>query len=89
MKKAVENYIILHFKTGQKNLLSTPCGSPCYASPEMVAGKKYDGFKIDVWSIGAITYFMCTSKLPFDYVTKGLKDVIHDDRYIIKHVYSV
>ena len=39
-----------HF-TSDKNqeLLITPCGSPCYASPEMVAGKKYNGFKIDIW----------------------------------------
>ena len=30
------------------NLLGTPCGSPCYASPEMVSGKKYNGFLIDI-----------------------------------------
>ena len=29
-----------YFKENQVPLLSTPCGSPCYASPEMVAGKK-------------------------------------------------
>ena len=31
-----------YFKNGQQELLSTPCGSPCYASPEMVGGKKYN-----------------------------------------------
>ena len=55
-----------YFKTGQKELLSTPCGSPCYASPEMVAGKKYDGFKIDVWSCGIILYAMLCGYLPFE-----------------------
>ena len=55
-----------YFKTGQTNLLSTPCGSPCYASPEMVAGKKYDGCKIDVWACGIILYAMLCGYLPFE-----------------------
>jgi serine/threonine protein kinase len=48
------------------NLLSTPCGSPCYASPEMVAGKSYDGFMIDVWSTGIVLYAMVCGFLPFE-----------------------
>ena len=55
-----------YFKKGQKELLSTPCGSPCYASPEMVAGKKYDGMKIDVWSTGIILFAMLCGYLPFE-----------------------
>ena len=55
-----------YFHEGQKNLLSTPCGSPCYASPEMVAGKKYNGFKIDIWSTGIILYAMLCGYLPFE-----------------------
>ena len=47
-------------------------GTPGYAAPEVIDEENY-GKKIDVWSIGAITYFMCSSKLPFDYITKGLK----------------
>ena len=49
-----------------KKLLVTPCGSPCYASPEMVSGKKYNGFYIDVWSTGIILYAMICGYLPFE-----------------------
>ena len=55
-----------YFTKGQKELLSTPCGSPCYASPEMVAGKKYDGIKIDIWSTGIILFAMLCGYLPFE-----------------------
>ena len=55
-----------YFKKDQKALLVTPCGSPCYASPEMVAGKKYNGFKIDIWSTGIILYAMLCGYLPFE-----------------------
>ena len=55
-----------YFNKGQKELLVTPCGSPCYASPEMVAGKKYNGFKIDIWSTGIILYAMLCGYLPFE-----------------------
>ena len=55
-----------YFTKGQQELLSTPCGSPCYASPEMVAGKKYDGMKIDIWSTGIILFAMLCGYLPFE-----------------------
>ena len=54
------------FKEGQKGLLATPCGSPCYASPEMVGGHKYNGIKIDIWSSGIILYAMLCGYLPFE-----------------------
>ena len=55
-----------YFTNIQQKLLITPCGSPCYASPEMVAGKKYNGFKIDIWSTGIILYAMLCGYLPFE-----------------------
>ena len=55
-----------YFEKDQMNLLTTPCGSPCYASPEMVSGKKYNGFKIDIWSTGIILYAMLCGYLPFE-----------------------
>ncbi len=52
------------YKTGQ--LLSTPCGSPCYAAPEMILGRKYSGLLVDIWSTGIILYAMVCGFLPFE-----------------------
>ena len=46
--------------------LNTPCGSPYYASPEMIRGVKYNGLSIDIWSSGIILYAMVCGYLPFD-----------------------
>ena len=55
-----------YYKQGQKDLLYTPCGSPCYASPEMVIGNYYDGIMIDIWSTGVILFAMLCGYLPFE-----------------------
>jgi serine/threonine protein kinase len=47
------------------HLLSTPCGTPCYASPEIVRGVEYDGRATDVWSMGVVLYAMLTGALPW------------------------
>ena len=51
------------FTKGQ--LLKTQCGSPFYASPEMINGNKYNGFNSDIWSLGVILYLMLFEELPF------------------------
>ena len=48
------------------DFLSTQCGSPCYAAPEMIKGKKYNGLLIDLWACGIILFAMLCGYLPFD-----------------------
>lgn len=52
------------YKSGQ--LLKTACGSPCYAAPEMIAGKKYKPLCVDIWSSGVIMFALICGYLPFD-----------------------
>ena len=52
------------YKEGEK--LKTACGSPCYAAPEMIAGKKYNGLQVDIWSAGVVLFALLCGYLPFE-----------------------
>ena len=54
-----------HF--GPDQLLKTSCGSPCYASPEMISGKPYSGITVDIWASGVVLFAMLCGYLPFNY----------------------
>ena len=49
----------------KNNILFSSCGSPCYASPEMIMGKNYTGSGIDIWSSGIVLFAMLAGYLPF------------------------
>ena len=75
------------YEEGQ--LLQTACGSPCYAAPEMIAGKKYKGIETDVWSSGIILFAMICGYLPFeDKITAKLYAKIMKGEFIIPNFVS-
>ncbi|XP_037885441.1 uncharacterized protein LOC119635015 isoform X1 [Glossina fuscipes] len=47
-------------------LLATFCGSPLYASPEIVEGTPYQGPEVDCWSLGVLLYTLVYGSMPFD-----------------------
>ena len=49
----------------EEELLKSSCGSPCYASPEMLSGNPYQGIATDIWSSGIVLYSMLMGTLPF------------------------
>ena len=54
--------------TYQKDeMLQTPCGSPCYAAPEMLQNKMQHGAEVDVWSSGVVLFAMLCGQLPFEH----------------------
>ncbi|KAK4516702.1 uncharacterized protein ATC70_011680 [Mucor velutinosus] len=55
------------FTSPQDDLMSTSCGSPCYAAPELVMNQGvYVGPAVDIWSCGVILFAMLCGYLPYD-----------------------
>lgn len=71
-----------------EELLKTACGSPCYAAPEMIAGKKYKGSEVDIWSCGVVLFAMLSGYLPFEdsNTSKLYKKILSADYQLAEHV---
>lgn len=71
------------------DFLSTACGSPCYAAPEMLKGKKYKPNPVDIWASGIVLFAMLCGYLPFEEESNDLlyKKIL-EGNYIIPHFVS-
>lgn len=70
--------------TGREELLSTFCGSPPYAAPELFRDESYCGPYVDYWALGVLLHFMVTGQMPFRAQTiVALKKLILECRYDI------
>lgn len=58
---------------------NTRCGTPVYLSPEVLQCDLYDS-KVDVWSIGVLTYELLFARIPFEIkCIEDLSKIISDD----------
>lgn len=84
--KIVDFGLSNQYSIGEK--LKTACGSPCYAAPEMIAGKQYECCGVDVWSCGIILFAMLCGYLPFEdeNTNKLYKKILSGDLHLPKYL---
>ncbi|XP_056305762.1 NUAK family SNF1-like kinase 1 [Danio aesculapii] len=69
--------------------LDTFCGSPLYASPEIINGLPYHGPEVDCWSLGVLLYALVYGSMPFDGTSYSiLKEQIRHGQYKTPNILS-
>lgn len=72
------------FATESPGLLESYKGTPVYMAPEIIEGKKYSGFKADLFSAGVILFTLVKGIFPFMGATS--QDKFYN--YLLKESYS-
>ncbi|VBB29834.1 unnamed protein product [Acanthocheilonema viteae] len=70
--------------------LTTFCGSPAYAAPELLRNDEYYGANADIWAIGVLLYFILVGRTPFSGETiNNLKQCILRGAYPLPNYLSI
>ena len=52
-------------RINHNEIMYEQCGTPTYIAPEILRGKGYEGYGVDVWSAGVVLYAMLSGTVPF------------------------
>lgn len=65
-------------------------GSPLYMAPEIIKGETYNE-KVDIWSMGVITYMLLTGRNPYPGKNKDQvkRMIVHSEVDLVKHFKGV